>query len=138
MVEGIDMAIDEDVIRRVHQISGGHPYFITLIMQDLLYNVQNGPVDTGVFDKLCPGFVEHFARVKFNDDLGRASESEKRVLFEMAATQDDEMAPSGLKGKGATMMLDRLVKKDLVVKVSRGKYRLYNPLFKAYLRRVDT
>lgn len=137
-VEGIDMAIDESVIQRIHQITGGHPYFITLIMQDLLYNVQNGRLDSAGFDKLCPGFVGHFARVKFDDDLGRASGAEKRVLFEMAAIDDNEVAPSGLKGRGTTMLLDRLVKKDLVVKVSRGKYQLYNPLFKAYLKKVKT
>ncbi len=134
--EGIDLAIDIAVVRRIHQITGGHPYFVTLLMQDLLNGVKSGRLDPAEFDELCPGLIEHFARVKFDDDLNRASEAERGILFEMAGMEESEVSPFRLNGRGATMLLDRLVKKDLVVKKARGKYQLYNPLFKEYLHRT--
>ena len=137
-VEGIDLAIDSAVIERIHEITGGHPYFLTLTMREILYRVNKGRMTLKEFKAICPAVMEQFARIKFKDDLSRASDAEKRLLAQIASVKDPEISPSDFKGSGTSRMLDRLVKKDLIIKTSRGKYRLYNPLFKEYLRKVGT
>jgi hypothetical protein len=133
--EGIDFTIDDAVVGKIHEITGGHPYFVTLTMRDILNKAKKGQVTIEGFKHICPELIEHFARVKFDDDLDRASEAEKQVLLQMASREQIEISPSELPGSGTTRLLDRLVKKELVIKVSRGKYILYNPLFKQYLRK---
>jgi hypothetical protein len=133
-IEGIPLVIDEGVIERIHGLTGGHPYFVTLAMRDILGLVKGDCLDLAMFDRLRPVLLEHFARLKFNDDLGRTSEGERKILIQMALTNENEISPSSLKGRGTTVLLDRLARKDLIIKVSRGKYQLYNPLFKEYLK----
>ncbi len=133
-IEGIPLSIDDGVIGRIHAMTGGHPYFTTLAMRDILGLMKSDRLDLALFDRLHPVLLEHFARLKFNDDLGRTSEGERKILVQMALADEAEMSPSSLKGRGTTVLLDRLAKKDLVIKVSRGKYQLYNPLFKEYLK----
>jgi hypothetical protein len=137
-VEGIDLAVGDDVIERMHEITGGHPYYINLAMREVLYRVRRGRLTLQNFEAIYPAMMEQFARVRFRDDLARASEAEKRLLIQIAEVGDTEVSPSDFKGSGTSRMLDRLVKKDLIIKTSRGKYRLYNPLFKEYLRKVGT
>jgi len=135
--EGIALQIDDEVIGCIHEITGGHPYFITLAMRDVLGLVKDSRLDVAGFDRLKPALLEHFARVKFDDDLGRASEGEKKVLLQMALAKEKAVSPSSLKGRGTAVLLDRLARKELVIKVARGKYQLYNPLFKEYLKAAD-
>jgi hypothetical protein len=133
-VEGIGLAIDADVIGRIHQITGGHPYFVTLTMRDLLDRFHEGRLTIEEFNRICPELIGHLARIKFDSDFDRASDAEKMLLLQMSDMGHDEISPSELNGSGTTRLLDRLVKKDIVVKISRGKYTLYNPLFKEYLK----
>ncbi len=135
-VEKIDIKIDDEVIRKIHKITAGHPYFITLIMHDVLDYIETNRIDAKQFDKICPKILEHFARAKFEDDLSRASEGEKRVLQKIAFMKEEEISPSSLKNKSDTVILDRLVRKDLVIKLGRGRYQIYNPLFKEYLKTI--
>jgi len=46
-VEGIDLKVDDDVVEKIYQITGGHPYFVTLTMRDVLKKVKNGRVTKG-------------------------------------------------------------------------------------------
>lgn len=87
------------------------------------------------FVGLYPDLVERFARMKFNDDYARATDAEKKVLDKIAASNKPEVSPNGIGGTATAKLLERLVSKDLVLKISRGKYSIYNPLFKEYLRR---
>ncbi|WP_048198355.1 P-loop NTPase fold protein [Methanocella arvoryzae] len=134
--EGIDLTIDDPVVEKIHQITDGHPYFLTVTMRDVLDEMNEGRLTIMEFKGICPALIEHFARLKFHDDLDRASDAEQELLFRMALAQQSEITPSELKGSSVTKLLDRLVKKELVVKVARGRYRLYNPLFREYLKNV--
>ena len=126
--------MDDPVIDFIHEITGGHPYFITLAMRDVLGLVKDSSLDIAAFGRLRPVLLEHFARVKFNDDLGRTSDGEKKLLRQMALASEDAVSPSSLNGRGTSVLLERLCRKELIIKVSRGKYQLYNPLFKEYLK----
>ncbi len=134
--ESIDLTIDDGVIERIHQITSGHPYFLTMTMRDILDEMNEGRLTIREFERIRPELIEHFGGLKFRDDVERASDAEQKLLFQMAVAQQSEVTPSELTGSGTTRLLDRLVKKELIVKVSRGKYRLYNPLFQEYLKNV--
>ena len=134
-VEKIKLKISDDVVKKIHEITGGHPYFITLVLRDLLNQKQEGKLSVKEFAEIYPDLVDHFARIKFNDDYARATDAEKEVLYKIAASNKQEVAPNDIGGAAATKFLERLVSKDLVIKIARGKYGVYNPLFKEYLRR---
>jgi len=127
--------VDEEVILRIHKLTQGHPYFIHFIMQDLVELKEKGALTNEFFYANYPKIAKHLAREKFDDDLHLASEMDQRVLFEMAKFNKTEVTPSELKSKSARVALRRLVNdKGLVKKNGRGRYHIYHPLFKQYLR----
>ena len=132
--ERISLQVSDKVVEKIHAITEGHPYFITLVMRDLINKKQDGNLDSEEFSKSYPDLIDHFARVKFDNDLSKATDSEKEILFKMAKTQKTEITLKNI-GSPSAKFLERLVKKDLVIKIARGKYCLYNPLFKAYLKK---
>lgn len=136
--EHIDLKISDAVMRKLHEITEGHPYFITLIMRDVLKQKKEGMLSLDEFIRMYPDIIKHFARIKFNDDFAKATDGEKKVLYKMAVSNKQEIAPNDIGGAKITKFLERLVEKDLVLKIARGRYSIYNPLFKEYLRRKKT
>lgn len=135
--EKINLKLSGDVIEKIHEITEGHPYFVTLVMRDLLNKKQNGRLSLKEFTGFYPDLTEHFARIKFNGDYARATDAEKEVLMKMAKSAKTEVSPSEIGGRAKSKLLERLTDKELVVKMGRGRYRLYNPLFKGYLRKKN-
>jgi hypothetical protein len=134
--EKIPLSLSREVIEKIHAITEGHPYFATLVMRDLLNNVQKGVIAGKTFSELYPDLAAHFAKVKFNDDFAKATDSEKIVLRKMARLRREEISLSEIGGRAQAKFLERLVSKDLVIRVARGKYKLYNKLFKEYIVRL--
>lgn len=133
--EGIELTIADEVVQRIYDITGGHPYFITLVMHDLLNKISEDTINIQEFTKVYPDLIDHFARIKFNDDFVRATDAEQAILVQIARSPTPEVSPSDISGRATSKLFERLVNKELIVKTGRGKYRLYNPLFSEYLKR---
>ncbi|MDD5188728.1 MAG: hypothetical protein PHF57_11035 [Methanoregula sp.] len=132
-IESIPLRISQNVIEKIHEITRGHPYFVTLIMRELLFRL---PADCTViddFDRYIPDALEILAVKKFDADFASTTDAEKEVLFKVAALREDEFMPKDVGGKTTVTLLDRLIKKKLIVKTGYGKYRFYTHLFGEYL-----
>jgi len=77
----------------------------------------------------------HLAAARFIEDLTVASEKEKEVLFKMAKL-GEEVDIKDIKTPNVSVHLKRLVEKNLVVRIDRGRYKFYHPLFREYLERI--
>jgi hypothetical protein len=135
-VERIPLEVSEDTIKRIHEISGGHPFFTTLIMRDLLYKYESGRIGGKEFNKALPDIMQHLGKARFEGDLEKATDAEKKVLLKIAKFDRETVSPSDINGEAK--LLERLVKKDLITKLGRGQYKLYHPLFKQYLKNLKT
>jgi len=133
--EQIDLTILQEVVKQIHNITEGHPYFVILVMRDLVNKKHDGIISLKEFTQMYPDLTEHFAKVKFDDDFNKATDAEKEVLYKMAKNSKEELNPRESGREGSAKLLERLVKKELVIKIARGKYKLYNKLFKEYLRK---
>jgi UDP-N-acetylenolpyruvoylglucosamine reductase len=105
-------------------------------MKDLLYKYNKGKITEKEFDKVLPEIRKHFAKVRFEGDIEKTTESEKIILLRMARLRKEEVSPLDVKAAGS--LFERLVKKDLIIKVGRGKYKLYHSLFKEYLKTLKS
>ncbi|MFQ6055899.1 MAG: hypothetical protein ACE5J3_07970 [Methanosarcinales archaeon] len=131
--ERIPLEIKEEVVERIYEITQGHPYFIAFIMRDLFDARNKGIIDLNFFEQTYPKIFGHMRKDKFEKDLNSASDKEKEVLSKMAKLDADIVSPKNLGTPGK--FLQRLVDKNIIIKIGRGKYKLYHPLFKEYLRR---
>ena len=132
-----NITIEENVIERLYNLTGGHPYFLSFIMKNLIDLSGEGNISLAEFDQLYPTIAEYLSREKFNDDIAQASELELKVLNKMASSNTETISPSQLSIENARKSLKVLTeKKGLVVKTRRGEYSLYHPLFREYLKNI--
>jgi len=133
-VEGIEIKISDDVIERIHNITEGHPFFIVFIMRDLLRKIKQGRIDMEKFNESYPSIIDHLTKTKFQDDFNKATDAERETLLKIAELGEDVFTPSDITGRSQSKLFERLMEKELLVKISRGKYRLYHTMFLEFLR----
>lgn len=132
-VEKINIQIKDEVINKIYKITEGHPYFIIAIMQDVVKGIKEGKVDINGFNDIYPKIIKHLASMRFQDDYDKATPTEREVLLQITKIDKKEFSPSDIKIKSVNKILERLTEKNLLIKISRGSYKLYHPLFKEYL-----
>jgi Cdc6-like AAA superfamily ATPase len=130
----INLKLDRDVITKIHSLTAGHPYFIHFIMREIVSRVETTKVTLSEFKNIYQKIEKIMAREKFGIDLSIASDKEKEILSAAAKLSQQTFSPSDLKIKDARTKLPALCAKKLLVKADRGKYKIYHPLFKEYLR----
>lgn len=133
-VEKIPLKLSKPVIKEIHDLTRGHPYFISLAMKHFIDRIPEGTGSANTFAAFCPDIMEYFAGVKFNADFEKATETEREVLLKIATLGEPEFSPKEIGGRSKTTYVERLVAKGLITKIDRGKYTLYTPLFAEYLR----
>ncbi|MDP2845890.1 MAG: hypothetical protein Q8N79_07450 [Candidatus Methanoperedens sp.] len=131
----IDLEFDDDVIETIQTKTEGHPYFIMFFAHDVFEYKQKGTVTLEFFNSIYEKIFSHLAAARFIEDLTVASEKEKEVLFKMAKLGED-VRIKGIKTPNVSVHLKRLVEKNLVVRIDRGRYKFYHPLFREYLERM--
>ena len=132
--------IDKDVLTRIAEESAGHPYIVQVFGYMLFENAEDNGIDMKVFEKTHPEIIDFLSAQFFSDLYYIASDSEREILKAVAFMDKDVFSPAdivqktGESSKKVSTCLHRLVEKDAVRKLSRGKYGLYHRLFKEYLR----
>ncbi len=105
-------------------------------MQMLVEERKKGVIDVQFIKDRVSKIMSELEMEKFEKDLSIASEFERSVLKKMMSKQEvvrlKDLCTKKDKTKVAKV-LNRLVEKNLVIKVNRGEYKLYHPLFKEYL-----
>lgn len=135
-VSEIQLKISDDVIEQIHDMTDGHPFFIISIMRDVLRIYKNETMTLADFEEIKPKLIEHLSRSKFQDDYNKATDAEKLILIKCSEINNRIFSPSEIMSKSMSKLLERLAKKELLVKMERGKYSLYHPLFKEYLKNL--
>jgi len=136
-VSGVPLKISDDVVEQIHKMTEGHPFFIASIMRDILRIYKEGDLTPEKFEGIRGELISHLARSKFQDDYDIATDAEKLILLRCAKLGKEVFSPSDIEGKSQPKLFERLGKKELLIKISRGKYRLYHPLFAEYLRSME-
>jgi hypothetical protein len=132
--ENIPITFDEEVIYEIHQKTEGHPYFIAFIMHDLIDAIQKGSITKEYFQELWIEIFKHIVKEKFERDFSLASEKERQLLLDIAKSSSLIITPRDLPTDYQFVIFDRLCQKNLLTRVERGRYKLYHPLFREYLR----
>src|SRR5437762_1284537 len=109
----------------------GHPYFLAFVSRQLLALARTHLSEP---ERLWPTIFRRLEQEKFRSDLAHGTEREVQLLREVARAEDDEISPRELGGQYDRNYFMRLTEKSLLVRVGRGRYKLYHPLFRLFLK----
>ena len=138
--EGITFS--KDVIERIYQASEGNPYYMQVIAHNCFKNATNNKVNIDEFEKAFPEALNFLAQREFRSMYEKASKEEKRILCFMAENDSNVLSYKEIKKKlnlksEPSRYLQSMMGKYLISKVSRGKYKLRDTMFKEYLRTTN-
>lgn len=131
---GIKIQIENAVIENIFNLTIGHPFFVHLIMRELISLGTEKALTLETFNEIYPAIEEILSRDKFEVDYLSASAKEREVLRIVARIPKNVFMPHDIKVKNIRNYLRLLVNKNVVTKHERGEYSLYHPLFKEYLK----
>lgn len=132
-----DMTITKQVEKLLVEYTDGHP-FVIQVFGYYLFELGERDIDIKLFRKELPNILERLKIQVFKDRYNSASPKERKILNFMAYSQNDVFKPSeiidSLKMRGIRNLLLRLVEKDCLKRVDRGKYAFFHKLFKLYIQ----
>ena len=132
---------EPETISEIYKKSEGHP-FIVKSMCSTIYIMMKGEgvITKDMVERFMPRILYDLGKKVFSDRFASASPIEQRILMSMASfdgsnlNYSDIARMSDTSKKKVGTFLSRLTEKDLVIKVERGQYELFHPLFKEYLK----
>lgn len=132
---------ESETISEIYRKSEGHP-FIVKSMCSTIYIMMKGEgvITKYMVERFMPRIIYDLGKKVFSDRFASASPIEQRILMSMASfdgsnlNYSDIARMSDTSKKKVGTFLSRLTEKDLVIKVERGQYELFHPLFKEYLK----
>ena len=141
-IKELNVVFEEDVLKEIYELSDGIPYY----MQILAYNCfevvnENNEVTMGEFKKASLKSLNILAQREFKVLFSKSTTEERKILCLMAESDETILSYSYIKDNAhlnsePSALLNNLIKKNMVIKPSRGKYKLKNNLFKLYLQNL--
>lgn len=129
--KGINLMVSRGVIKEIYNKTQGHPYFVMFFAHNLFEYKPTGIIDMKLYNSVHNKIFEHLSATRFIKDFAIASDMEKEVLSKLSSKEG--VIP---RIKNVRTLLKRLEDKKLIIRTGRGKYSLYHPLFKEYLRQI--
>lgn len=132
--------IEPACISKIIADSEGHPYMVN-VMGYVLYKKmedENHIVTARHYDKNFNEIMGYLSLDLFDGMYSKVTDSERSVLFEVAKEQGEAAASQVAKKlkkepSAIATPLQRLIDKNCIVKLRRGRYTVFHQLFRRYL-----
>lgn len=118
----------------LHEKTLGHPYFLAFVCKHL--SADKNQIQPRQLEAIWPAIFDQLGREKFRSDISQLSVQDRALVREFASLGQSEIPAHHLTGKIHRQYLARLLEKGLLVRTGRGRYRLYHPLFREFLRQT--
>ena len=132
-VFGNSFGID-GLARWLYEKTFGHPYFTAFVSRQLIVLGEGACTHP---ESLWPAILNRLEQEKFRSDLAQVTEKEVQLLREVAASEADEIGPRQLSSAYERKYFSRLTEKALLIRLGRGRYKLYHPLFRQFLQQQE-
>lgn len=110
----------------------GHPYFMAFICRQIAEAGRYSLARERALEQ-WPAIFARLEREKFQSDLAQVPESELQLLRVLAQKEDEHIAAKELPA-GYRVYFSRLTERGLLTRTGRGRYKLYHPLFREFLK----
>jgi len=136
------VAFEEDVLKEIYELSDGIPYYMQILAYSCFEESNDDNEVTMVeFEKASVYALNILAQREFKSLFSKSTTEERKILCLMAESDKTILSYSYIKENAnlnsePSALLKNLVNKNMIIKPSRGKYKLKNNLFKLYLQNL--
>ncbi len=129
------LKIEEEVIMRVYSKTGGHPYITMFTMHELIENADTLNIDVEYFNSQWDSIKRSIWSSDFYSVVSELPKEERDLLIRISKGELKE-SPSliYLDNEEDGELIDSLERRGLILKIIKGKYKIFNPLFGDFLR----
>ena len=133
---------EEDVLKEIYELSNGIPYYMQILAYSCFEeNNDDDKVTMVEFEKASVYALNILAQREFKSLFSKSTTEERKILCLMAESDKTILSYSHIKENAnlnsePSALLKNLVNKNMIIKPSRGKYKLKNNLFKLYLQNL--
>ena len=137
-----NITFEEDVLKEICELSNGIPYYMQILAYNCFEEVnEDNKVTMAEFKKASIHSLNILAQREFKLLFNKSSTEERKILCLMAESDETILSYSYIKENAnlnsePSALLKNLVNKNMIIKPSRGKYKLKNNLFKLYLQNL--
>jgi len=142
-VEKENVSFEEDVLKEIYVLSNGIPYYMQILAYHCFEEVnENNKVTMDEFKKASIHSLNILARREFKVLFNKSTTEERKILCLMAESDETILSYSYIKNNAnlnsePSSLLKNLINKNMIIKPSRGKYKLKNNFFKLYLQNLQ-
>ena len=137
-----NVAFEKDVLKEIYELSNGIPYYMQILAYSCFEETNEDDEITMVeFKKASVYALNILAQREFKSLFSKSTTEERKILCLMAESDETILSYSYIKENAnlnsePSALLKNLVNKKMIIKPSRGKYKLKNNLFKLYLQNL--
>lgn len=130
---------DEECIQRVHEISQGHPYFVQVFAYNLYRLRKGNKITLSDLNSNFNSTLNFLGKRLFDSLLSIITPRERTVVLAFTKFKKEVVTNTELANvvdvKSINQYLIRLseIRFPIVIRLERGRYKLFHPLFKEYL-----
>ncbi len=129
--------VTTDALNFIIKKSEGHP-FVIQVFSFFAFERCVTPINLDIIEAIFPEILERLSSQIFRDRFMVASAQEKMILATISQLEGDVFTlkeiSQATKIKNPGYALDRLVEKDCLKKIERGKYGFFHTLFKEFVK----
>lgn len=137
-----NVSFEEDVLKEIYELSNGIPYYMQILAYNCFDEINEGnKVTMAEFKKASIHSLNILAQREFKVLFSKSTMEERKILCLMAESDETVLSYSYIKynanlNSEPSALLKNLIKKNMIIKPARGKYKLKNNLFKSYLQNL--
>lgn len=137
-----NVSFEEDVLKEIYYLSNGIPYYMQILAYSCFEEINaDNKVTMTEFKKASVHSLNILAQREFKVLFSKSTTEERKILCLMAESDKTVLSYSYIKDNAnlnsePSALLKNLINKNMIIKPSRGKYKLKNNLFKLYLQNL--
>ncbi|WP_458404517.1 AAA family ATPase [Methanobrevibacter sp.] len=141
-IKKLNVGFEEEVLKEIYELSNGIPYYMQILAYSCFEEInENNKVTMVEFEKASIRALNILAQREFKVLFSKSTTEERKILCLMAESSETILSYSYIKENAnlnsePSALLKSLINKNMIIKPSRGKYKLKNNLFKLYLQNL--
>lgn len=125
----MEVSLSDDLHDKLYSETGGHPYYLTLFMNELVRGKESGKITIEDYSGREPKIIDRM-KVVLDGKFDSMTQKDEEVITRIVGLDSDEFSPND--ADSTSGQFQQLQKKEVLEKVGHGRYKFKYPVIRRY------